>query len=290
MKRPVISLTVVMCLFLTMLLIGCQQQASQLPTPEPRVKPAPTPTAVTQPEVVLFISDTPFQNVSPSPTFKWSAPSRAMAYEFFIAKDKDFVNVVDSRTGGNALMTTYYTSPRTFEYATTYYWRVRAIATIGSGKWGGGSFTTIPGASVVAQVPTLPPTIPAPPDIEIPTPTAFVIKDSMDVIKISKDMVLDKNFSFDKTYFDKFVRTVACKQIMVVDRKIVYDPSYDPNPEYSIYVCYPTTDVKLPAFGVCFKHDAVANTDKVLAFFQDDAMNLIKTFGGTPGTKEKGWY
>jgi hypothetical protein len=98
-------------------------------------------------------------NVSLTPTFAWNAADWATAYEFVLAKDAAFTDVVISKTGANALATTVFLCDQSLEYSTTYYWKVRGKSNTSASEWATAVFTTIgqPG-----QAPTAPPT---------PTPT-----------------------------------------------------------------------------------------------------------------------
>ncbi len=80
-------------------------------------------------------------NVTPTPTFTWSAASQAASYRFDIATDAGFTNIVHSAAG---LTGTSYVLPITLNTSVRYYWRVyadNACGTAGpSATW---SFTTL---------------------------------------------------------------------------------------------------------------------------------------------------
>ncbi len=271
------------------LLVSCGAPSATSETPA--VEPAP-PEGVTPPapapDVVLFICDTRFTDVSLSPSFRWGENPEAGAYDFLLARDAEFANIVVSKTGLNSLPTTTYKCERELNYDTTYYWRVRAINYDGAGEWVHGAFTTIPGPGSPVTAPPLPAIIAAPPEIIPLLPTVLGIKENLEAYRVEVGMVLEEDFSFDEDYYANFVRVFWCRQILVTDRKIVYDRGMTGD-DYFILLCYPTTDPESDAVGICFEHDLILGTDTVIALFSNDIRSCIKSFGGTPGTEEKGW-
>jgi hypothetical protein len=94
-------------------------------------------------------------NVSRTPSFAWNPADWATGYEFILAKDAAFSDVVTGKTGANALSGTVYLCEETLDYSTTYYWKVRAISKTTNSEWASAVFTT------EAQ-PAAPPTSPTP--------------------------------------------------------------------------------------------------------------------------------
>jgi hypothetical protein len=90
--------------------------------------------------------------VSLQPTFAWNAAGWATGYEFVLARDAGFTDVVISRTGDEALATTVYLCEELLEFSTTYYWQVRAIGPASGSEWATAIFTTE--AEVTAAPPT----------------------------------------------------------------------------------------------------------------------------------------
>lgn len=296
MKKAIILCTLILLVSCSAALVaGCQQQtipASTTPetTTSPSPEPEPTPTApVTTPDVVLFISDAHFINISISPSFQWGGTSGAERYEFRLAKDEEFSIIVANKTGPSSLSTTTYKCERDLHYNTTYYWQVRAINREGYGEWTGGVFTTVSGPHALVTAPSLPGRIPAPPEIVPLLLAPFEIAENTDVYRVRDGMVLDEDFTFDEDYYANFVKLWWSKQIIITPENYVYfDPGRSNDP-YFILVCYPTTDVNSEAVCVCFKHDKAQDVDKVIAFFKWETMDCIRYFGGTPGTQKNGW-
>jgi hypothetical protein len=92
-------------------------------------------------------------NVTPTPTFTWSAASQAASYRFDVATDAGFTNIVHSAAG---LTGASYVLPLTLNTSVRYYWRVyadNACGTAGpSATW---SFTTLaaPGDCTLGTLP-----------------------------------------------------------------------------------------------------------------------------------------
>ena len=103
-------------------------------------------------------------------------------------------------------------------------------------------------------------------------------------------MVLDKDFTFDKDYYDNFAKAKYCKEIVITHENRIYlDISNRKSDPYFVILCYPTTDVNSNTVGLCFKRDPELKVDKVIAFFKRDTIECIDDWGGTPGTREQGW-
>lgn len=100
------------------------------------------------------------------PTFAWNAADWADGYEFILAGDAAFTEVVVSKTGTGALPATVYQCDTRLEEATTYYWKVRAVSQTSASEWATAVFTTeekitnaVPGTATPTPVP-----VPATPD------------------------------------------------------------------------------------------------------------------------------
>jgi hypothetical protein len=105
-------------------------------------------------------------NVPLTPTFAWNPADWATGYEFVLARDAGFTDVVVSKTGANALSSTAYLSEQELDYSTTYYWQVRAIGQTTQSEWATGVFTT----EGEPPPPPEPPAPPPPPEPPPPTP------------------------------------------------------------------------------------------------------------------------
>jgi hypothetical protein len=81
-------------------------------------------------------------NVPIRPTFAWQPADFATGYEFVLATNSEFNDVVVALTGADALSITTWGCDRDLNYSTTYFWKVRAISAISYSEWGAGVFTT----------------------------------------------------------------------------------------------------------------------------------------------------
>jgi hypothetical protein len=110
---------------------------------------------------------------SVNPSFSWNAVPGAVSYELQVSDNPFYANAWVKKP----LEHTVWMWEDTLEYATTYYWRVKAYSTGTESKWTEGTFTTIPepteAAAPVINVQTPPATqAPAPAPVIIPTPIA----------------------------------------------------------------------------------------------------------------------
>jgi hypothetical protein len=100
------------------------------------------------------------------PAFAWQPADGATGYEFVLARDSGFTDVVVALTGADALPITVWGCDRDLDYSTTYFWKVRAISATSYSVWGTSVFTTEAAPSA-----PLPPQSPPPPLAPEPTPT-----------------------------------------------------------------------------------------------------------------------
>jgi len=98
-------------------------------------------------------------NVPIRPAFAWQPADRATGYEFVLARDSGFADVVVAMTGADTLLTTIWGCDRDLDYSTTYFWKVRAITAASYSEWGTGIFTT---ESAPAAAPLPPQLSPSP--------------------------------------------------------------------------------------------------------------------------------
>lgn len=99
------------------------------------------------------------------PVFQWSAVAGAERYELIVSTSPSFENPVILKAGDYALPSTAWESNINLNYATTYYWKVRAIGSATHSAWSAVSaFTTIPLLEgPPSEEPPQPPTPSAPP-------------------------------------------------------------------------------------------------------------------------------
>jgi hypothetical protein len=98
-----------------------------------------------------------------NPNFQWGAIANATAYEFQLATDAAFTDLVVDASGANALgVVTAYKPDVTLDYNTTYYWRVRALSTTTNTDWTAATAFTTMAAPVVAPEPVVIEQTPAP--------------------------------------------------------------------------------------------------------------------------------
>jgi hypothetical protein len=90
------------------------------------------------------------------PVFQWTAVLGAEAYELLVFTDAGFTNQVIAMTGASALPGNVWQCDASLDYATTYYWKVRAINGSTYSAWSTtGVFTTeaAPAAETETQEP-----------------------------------------------------------------------------------------------------------------------------------------
>jgi photosystem II stability/assembly factor-like uncharacterized protein len=108
-------------------------------------------------------------NVPIRPAFAWNPADGATSYEFVLARDNQFTDVVVALTGADALSITTWGCDRDLDYSTTYFWKVIAISSTSYSNWGTSVFTTEaaptaplpPQSSPQSPVPEPTPTIPS---------------------------------------------------------------------------------------------------------------------------------
>lgn len=81
-------------------------------------------------------------NISIDPLFEWKAAKLSDSYQFQLATDGGFENIITNQSN---LVDTVYTPENSLDYLTTYFWRVRGVSeNLGNGAWSDTlSFTTI---------------------------------------------------------------------------------------------------------------------------------------------------
>jgi hypothetical protein len=100
------------------------------------------------------------------PAFSWTSAIGATGYEFVLARDSGFTQVVAEFSGASALSSTAWNCDIELDYSTSYFWRVRAVSADSHSQWGVNTFTTeaVPSAAtpapptpiVVEPAPTIP--------------------------------------------------------------------------------------------------------------------------------------
>jgi hypothetical protein len=107
-------------------------------------------------------------NVPLKPNFQWTGADWATGYELLAAKDTGFTDLWITKRRGTVLPSTAYVHNIDLDYATTYYWKVRALGADNKvSEWSDiGVFTTIGEPPVPPPPPTPPPT----PEPEEPMP------------------------------------------------------------------------------------------------------------------------
>jgi photosystem II stability/assembly factor-like uncharacterized protein len=76
------------------------------------------------------------------PTFTWDGPGMAEAYEFALATDPDFGEIVAAFEGATALDRTAWVCDRDLPSGTNYFWRVRSLSGQACSPWASSAFTT----------------------------------------------------------------------------------------------------------------------------------------------------
>lgn len=111
-------------------------------------------------------------NVPIQPVITWGAVTGA-TYDFKIATDSAFTQVVDSQTG---LTSTAYSPAAALKQSTNYFWEVRAVAGTNVGNWVVSAFTTAAPAGPGGTAPAAPPPVinVTPPAITVQPPAVTV--------------------------------------------------------------------------------------------------------------------
>jgi len=76
------------------------------------------------------------------PAFTWDSVAKASSYEFILAADHKFTDLLVALTGDDALTTTAWKCDVGLDYSTTYFWKVRGITDISQGDWITSTFST----------------------------------------------------------------------------------------------------------------------------------------------------
>jgi photosystem II stability/assembly factor-like uncharacterized protein len=117
------------------------------------------------------VSPLPGANDMPiRPAFSWESADGATGYEFVLARDSGFTEVVVALTDTDVLTSAAWNCDRDLDYATSYFWKVRAVSGDSYSEWGVNTFTT-------ETAPSAPPPQTSSPLIVEPAPTvpAYVI-------------------------------------------------------------------------------------------------------------------
>jgi hypothetical protein len=93
--------------------------------------------------------------VSIEPVFQWTAVIGAEAYELLIATNAVMNEPVITRNGGYAIAENVWRCDVSLDYATTYYWKVRAVNSSTSSAWSTTGIFTTEEAPVETPPPTL---------------------------------------------------------------------------------------------------------------------------------------
>jgi hypothetical protein len=107
------------------------------------------------------------------PIFQWTAIVGADTYDLLVATDADFSHPVIVKINGYSLPTNAWQCDVSLDYATTYYWKVRAIASGTSSAWSATGVFITEAAPAVNNEP--PPTT----DIAPTEPTPLKYQDSI---------------------------------------------------------------------------------------------------------------
>ena len=100
--------------------------------------------------------------VSVRPAFTWDSAGQNTGYEFLLARDSQFSDVLVSMIGADALTSTSWGCDRDLDYSTTYFWKVRAISATSYSEYVTGVFTTQAASSPPASHSSPPPSLPEP--------------------------------------------------------------------------------------------------------------------------------
>ena len=109
------------------------------------------------------------------------------------------------------------------------------------------------------------------------------ISSNLDALHVEKGMIAGKDFTWDPVYYRNFIRLVECSDIHMEGNVVTYTKGPTGSPYY-IWVCYPQISKSSQPVLLCFDND-----NRVIAITRVDTSEAIQTFGGTPGTRERGW-
>lgn len=109
------------------------------------------------------------------PAFTWDSIAKASSYEFILARDSDFTDLVVNITGTDALTTTAWKCDIDLDYSSSYFWKVRGITEISYGDWTTNTFSTGAAPSTPSSVITAQPTAPPPPLPEATVSVPFFV-------------------------------------------------------------------------------------------------------------------
>jgi hypothetical protein len=93
------------------------------------------------------------EGISVRPVFQWSAVIGAEAYELLVATDADFVHPIIVKMNEYALTTNVWQCDVSLDYATHYYWKIRATTSSTSSAWSSVSVFTTESAPAADETP-----------------------------------------------------------------------------------------------------------------------------------------
>ncbi len=114
-------------------------------------------------------------NIIIQPSFSWDSIADASSYEFVLARDSEFNDVLVELIGDKSLSTTAWQCDVELDYSSCYFWKVRGVTDISYGDWTVSSFSTREAPSVAAPVVPTQPSAPAPPPAETTAAVPFYI-------------------------------------------------------------------------------------------------------------------
>jgi hypothetical protein len=91
------------------------------------------------------------KGVSVKPVFQWTVVVGAETYELLVATDTDFSHPVVAKMNEYALKTNVWQCDVNLDYATTYYWKIRATTTSTSSAWSSTSVFSTESAPVISE-------------------------------------------------------------------------------------------------------------------------------------------
>lgn len=96
-------------------------------------------------DVVLVNPSNLAEDVFPMVTFTWNTEAQSDTYDFQLATDAAFANLIADQTGMIGTQTTH-----TLTFVGDYYWRVRGVNLAGQGSWTDHSFETMAAATTIS--------------------------------------------------------------------------------------------------------------------------------------------
>ena len=123
----------------------------------------------------------------------------------------------------------------------------------------------------------------------------IIVEDNLSAAKLQAGMIFDTDFSMDNSYMDSFVKTVMLDSFVFDGTTVRYKQTMNLTEffPYFAWVCYPQITRGSQA-TIIFLEDVGGDVHEagdftVRAVLRVDTSDALEEFGGTYGTKQRGW-